>query len=201
MWAYCVRKLAYNVPVYFAIILLVMLALRVRDPVHGFLGKNATAEDITVLKETMGLDRPFYEQYFSFLTTLDLTTESWVQKGSQVGEILKRSVIPSISLTLPALLLSTIISVCVAMISAFFRGRTTDKLLVFLAVLGMCVSFLVYIILGQYFGAYRLNEAVGKEVFAISGYEPGIGHWAHYCMLPVLISAQTVHYKQLLIRC
>ena len=188
MWAYCVRKLLYNVPVYLAILLLVMGALRVQDPVYGFLGKNATPQDIIVLKEKMGLDKPFLIQYLTFLGTLDLKTESWIQKGNTVGEILRRSIVPSLSLTLPALLLSTVISVCVAMISAFFRGRTTDKLLVFFAVLGMCISFLVYIILGQYFGAARLNAATGQEIFAIAGYESGIGNWAHYCLLPVLIS-------------
>ena len=41
MLAYIVRKLAYNVPVFLTIVLLVMLALRVHDPVYSFLGKNA----------------------------------------------------------------------------------------------------------------------------------------------------------------
>ena len=52
----------------------------------------------------------------------------------------------------------------------------------------MSISFLVYIILGQYFGAYLLNQQLGYEVFAIEGYEPGIQNWAHYCLLPVIIS-------------
>jgi peptide/nickel transport system permease protein len=56
------------------------------------------------------------------------------------------------------------------------------------AVMGMCVSYLVYIIFGQYFGAYRLNEALGREVFAIEGYAPGLQAWVHYCLLPVLIN-------------
>ena len=60
--------------------------------------------------------------------------------------------------------------------------------LVVAAVMGMSVSFLVYIILGQYFGAYRLNQSLGREVFAIQGFEPGLANWAHYCLLPVLIS-------------
>jgi len=188
MWAYCFRKLLYNIPVYLAIILLVMGALRVRNPVHGHLGKNAKEEDIAKLEAKMGLDKPFLVQYARFLTTFDVNTESWVQKGKTVGQILQRSIVPSLSLTLPALVLSTVMAVCVAMISAYFRGRTTDKVLVFFAVLGMCVSFLVYIIFGQYFGAYRLNAWAGQEIFAISGYEPGVVNWVHYCLLPVLIS-------------
>ena len=44
MWAYVFRKLIYNVPVYLTIVLLVMAALRVHDPVYSYLGKNNTAE-------------------------------------------------------------------------------------------------------------------------------------------------------------
>ena len=201
MWSYCIRKLIYNIPVYLAIIMLVMAALRVRDPVHGHLGKNAKPEDIQRLRAEMGLDQPFLVQYFNFLRTFDWHTDSWLQKGNQVGQIIRRSIGPSLALTLPALILSTIISVCIAMVSAFYRGRPLDKLLVFLAVLGMCISFLVYIIFGQYYGAYRLNalfnpvDANGQlinpqrqEIFAISGYEPGLLNWFRYCLLPVMIS-------------
>lgn len=188
MWPFIFRKLVYNVPVYLGIILLVMLALRVHNPVHGFLGKNAKPSDIEKKMQQVGLDRPFYVQYFVFLKSFDLATESWDQPGRTVGEMLTTSIRPSLAITLPALLLATFISVCIGLISSYFRGRPVDRTLVVLAVLGMSVSFLVYIILGQYFGAYRLNEKLGFEIFAIEGYETGIGNWVHYCLLPVLIS-------------
>lgn len=188
MWAYIFRKLVYNVPVYLAIILFVMAALRVNDPVHGFLGKNATQEDIDKYRSLVGLDQPFVVQYAKFLRSFDLNTESWDQRGRTVKEILSSSVGPSLSLTLPALFLTTTISICVGIVSSYFRGRLIDRVLVVAAVLGMSVSFLVYIILGQYFGAYRLNAYLQTELFAIEGYEPGIANWAHYCLLPVLIS-------------
>jgi peptide/nickel transport system permease protein len=188
MWAYIFRKLLYNVPVYLAIILFVMAALRVHDPVSSFLGKNAKPEDEILYKEKVGLDKPFIVQYVKFLGTFDMGTESWSQKGRTVGDILTDSFGPSLAITLPALLLTTIISICVGMISAYFRGRMVDRSLVIVAVLGMSISFLVYIILGQYFGAYMLSEKLGFEVFAIQGYEPGIAFWPYYCLLPVLIS-------------
>ena len=188
MWAYIFRKLVYNIPVYLAIILFVMAALRVRDPVHGYLGKNPKPEDLVKYKEKVGLDKPFVVQYAKFLCSFDLGTESWKQPGRTVGEILRAAVVPSLSLTLPALLLTSIISICAGMISAFYRGRIMDRSLVIAAVFGMSISFLVYIILGQYFCAYMLNEKLGFKLFAIQGYEPGVTNWAHYCLLPVLIS-------------
>ena len=188
MWAYIFRKLIYNVPVYLTIVLLVMAALRVHDPVYSYLGKNAKPEDIVKYRELVGLDQPFLVQYTRFLTTFDLGTESWDQRGRTVGEILRTSVGPSLAITVPALLLTTLISICVGIISSYYRGRLVDRTLVVMAVLGMSVSFLVYIILGQYFGAYVLNRSLGRELFAIEGYEPGLANWTHYCLLPVLIS-------------
>ncbi len=188
MWAYIFRKLVYNVPVYLTIVLLVMAALRVHDPVYSFLGKNANPDDVIRYREKVGLDQPFWVQYARFLTTFDLRTESWDQHGRTVGEILRSSVGPSLSITVPALVLTTLISICVGIVSAYFRGRIVDRTLVVGAVLGMSVSFLVYIILGQYFGAYVLNRSLGWELFAIEGYEPGLSNWVHYCLLPVIIS-------------
>ncbi len=191
MWAYIFRRLLYNIPVYLGIILFVMVALRVNDPVPGFLGKNKTQEDYDAFSEKAGLNRPFIVQYVSFLgnvVTLDFKVESWEQPGVTVGELLRSSVGPSLSLTLPALIFTSFISICVGMISAFHRGRWIDRILVIGAVMGMSISFLVYIIIGQHFGAYSLNELTGQKIFAIQGYESGIANWPHYCLLPVMIS-------------
>lgn len=191
MWVYIIRRLAYNVPVYLGIILLVMAALRVNDPIYGFLGKNASREQYDRFAAATGLDQPFLVQYVRFLgdiVRLDFTTESWDQPGISVGQLLSTAIMPSLALTVPALLLTTLISISVGMISAYYRGRLPDRLLVLLAVLGMSVSFLVYIILGQYFGAFWLNRWLGYELFAIAGYKPGLIHWPRYCLLPVMIS-------------
>ncbi len=197
MWPYIFRRVAYNIPVFLGIVLFVMLALRVHDPVYALLGKNASQEDVTKKREVVGLDKPFVQQYFRFLCTFDLRTESWViQPGRTVGEILSKAVIPSISLTLPALLLTSVFSICVGIIASYFRGRPVDRMLVFGAVLGMSVSFLVYIILGQYFD-FMLITKLDVRWLAISGYEDwvsivpprvNVATWVHYCLLPVMIS-------------
>jgi peptide/nickel transport system permease protein len=198
MWAYIFRRVAYNIPVFLGIVLFVMLALRVHDPVYALLGKNAKPEDVIKKREDVGLDKSFARQYVAFLCTFDLGTQSWViQPGRTVGEIVSRAIIPSLSLTLPALLFTSILSICVGIIASYFRGRPVDRTLVLGAVLGMSVSFLVYIILGQYFGAFMLKQKLDVELFAISGYENwasivppcmNVATWAHYCLLPVMIS-------------
>lgn len=205
MWAYILRRLLYNVPVYLGILLLVMVALRVAgNPVNVFLGKNPSQAEIELLTKDMGLDRPFFEQYFAFLGEVFpvdrifgggeaagwFPQKSWELK-QPVGELIAESIGPSLSITIPALLLTSLISITIGLVSSYFRGRALDKTLVFLAVIGMSVSFLVYIIFGQYYGAFRLSEWTGTDTFAIQGY-PTDGMtpaaWVHYCMLPVLIN-------------
>ncbi len=202
MWAFIVRRILTNVPVYFGALLLVFLALRVQDPVYQYLGQDAGPEQYAQLKRDMGLDAPLPVQFGRYVTeavTFDYRGNSWNQRGTSVGEILKRSVVPSLSITLPALLLSTLIGVFIALIAAYFRGRTPDKVLMIAAVLGMSISFLVYIIFGQFFFA-AIPRADGWAVapFAVQGYEPWIAfgedgglrpaRWIEYCLLPVLIS-------------
>ncbi|MEX1025624.1 MAG: ABC transporter permease [Planctomycetota bacterium] len=191
MWSYITRRLVYNVPVYLGIVFLLMAALRVNDPVWGYLGKNATQETYEMKRAEMGLDEPFVVQYVTFLGKLarfDFSEGSWAHEGDTVGAIISRAIVPSLSITVPALVLTTLVSILIALVSAFYRGRIPDKLMMMGAVLGMSISFLVYIIFGQYWGAYVLNENIDGQLFAIQGYQPGPENWMRYCLLPVLIS-------------
>ncbi|MCA9059042.1 MAG: ABC transporter permease [Planctomycetaceae bacterium] len=200
MTTYLVRRLLYNIPIYLGIIFLVMAALRVNDPVYQFLGKNATEEQIEAKREAMGLTKPFLAQYGLFLgqvVTLHFSEESWDYPGFEVGELLSEAIGPSLAITVPALILTTILSIMVAMLSAWYRGRWADKSLMFLSVLGMSISFLVYIIIGQYLGAFQLPALTGQDIFAIHGYavshdtstlEYALHIWPRYCLLPVLIN-------------
>lgn len=202
MWAFIVRKLVSYIPIYLSTILLLMIALRVNDPVNAYLGKNATPEQVELVRKDLGLDKPFVVQYVQFLgrvVRLDFTEQSWKQPGRTVGDVIKTSVLPSLSITVPNLLITSTLGVLIALTAAYFRGSAIDRILMLLAVIGMAVSFLVYIIFGQFFGAFiprYLNWPIAP--FAIQGYEPWIGwgengfflepgNWVRYCMLPVMI--------------
>ncbi|TVS04624.1 MAG: ABC transporter permease [Phycisphaerales bacterium] len=203
MWAFIFRRLLYNIPVYLGIILLVMLALRVQDPVYAFLGKSPDQAQYDRIREDFGLNRPFVVQYVDFvkkIVTLDFSERSW-DKRMPVNELIATSIPPTLLITLPQLILTGAIAISIGLIAAFFRGRGIDKTLVFLTVLGMSVSYLVYIVMGQYFGAYWLNQKLDAELFAVQGYDErlstvgfwagspvdALGQWVRYCALPVMI--------------
>jgi len=189
MWQYVIRKLLYNIPVYLGILLVVMLALRVNNPIWARLGKHATQEAYKEEEKRLGLDEHFLVQYGKLLWGFDLNRQSWDKPGRTVGKELSQAVWPSFFIALPALILTTLIALSTALLAAFRRGRALDRWLMAGAVVGMSISYVVYIILGQYFGAYRLNEWLDTQVFAIQGYDTKKSlWWVHFCFLPVLIN-------------
>lgn len=193
MWNYALRRLLQSVPVFLGILLVLMFLLRhgAADPVYAFLGKHARAEDVETVRRSLGLDQPFLVQYARFVgdvVTLDLGQESWGRPGYTVGELLASAVVPTLLLTVPALLATTLLSLAVALVATSWRDRLPDRVLTTCAVMGMSVSFAVYVVLGQYFGAFRLNQVLGFELFAIEGFEATPSGWVTTCALPVLIA-------------
>lgn len=199
MWTYIVRRTLYNIPVFLSIVFVVMIALRVNDPVSAQLGKNASDDQIQLLTEDYGLDEPFVVQYAKFigkLFTLNFEERSWDQ-GFPVGEMIVNAIPPSMAVTIPTLTITATIAICVGLISAFFRGRAIDQSLMFIAVIGMSISVLVYIIIGQYWGAYLPSTHIDGWPFQVT-VDAGAGdspfyffrpsNWVSYCMLPVMIN-------------
>jgi peptide/nickel transport system permease protein len=200
VWTYILRRTLYNIPVFLAIILLVMAALRVTDPVSAHLGKNASEEQIRLKTEAFGLDDPFYVQYLRFLgqlATFDFGNDRSWDQDLPVGKMILDAVPPSIAVMAPTLVITASIAIIVGLISAFNRGRAPDKLLMFIAVIGMSISVLVYIILGQYFGAYLPQQKYASWPFEVAVDASAAGgrgfffvpaNWVAYCMLPVIIN-------------
>ncbi|MCC5823471.1 MAG: ABC transporter permease [Phycisphaerales bacterium] len=200
MWNYIVRRTLYNIPVFLAIVFLLMLALRVNDPVYAMLGKNPSEAEINARRAEMGLDKHFIEQYFRFLWDLLRFWQYEVRSFEQdrpVGDMILDAIPASIAVMAPTLFFTALISIVVGLISAFNRGRWLDRTLMFIAVIGMSISVLVYIIMGQYFGAYwpstqysdwpfkvSVDASVGESRWFL--YHPA--NWIAFCALPVMIN-------------
>ena len=74
-----------------------------------------------------------------------------------IRHILWRGVGPSLCLMVPIFLGEIIIGICLAMLATAYKGRWPDRAIMLLAISTMSVSYLVFIILGQWFLAYSMN--------------------------------------------
>ena len=112
--------------------------------------------------------------YFKALARLDLGTS--LATNEKVTTMLRRGIGPSLALTVPLFFGGLVVSVGLALVCAYWRDHWLDRILVVSAVALMSVNYLVWIIFGQFFLAYKLRW------FPIWGFES----WS-YLLLPVCI--------------
>jgi len=69
MGAFLVKRLMFAVVTLFAVLTLVFIVIRIvpGDPALVILGDQADAAAIAALQKRLGIDRPLFEQYLSFL--------------------------------------------------------------------------------------------------------------------------------------
>nr|WP_290736353.1 ABC transporter permease [Halobacteriovorax sp. JY17] len=184
MWQYILRRLFYIIPTILGVALIIFIIFNVvaPDPALIMLGKHATLSQIADLRNELGLNKPMWAQYLDIVKsafTFDFG-RSWTTK-QEIIQMIKNGAIPSLTLTLPAFVLSTIIAVSISLVVSFFRGQWIDKCAVFFCVLLMSITSLAYILFGQWFFAYKLGW------FEISGYESGFPDFVPYVVLPIII--------------
>ncbi len=184
MFAYIVRKIISTIPTIFGVTIFIFILFNVvgGDPALMMVGRHATAAQIAEVRHQYHLDLPLWQQYFQYLKEV-LTFDygrSW-QTKQQISEILAKGVGPSLTLTVPAFFLLTVIAVCIGLLVSYFRGKFIDKAAVVLCVFGMSVSIVAYILFGQYFFAYKMGW------FPISGFESSWPDSLTYVALPALI--------------
>ncbi|MFM6978314.1 MAG: ABC transporter permease [Micrococcales bacterium] len=147
------------------------------------LGLEATPEQIAQKNHELGLDRSFFEQYFSWLggaVKLDLGT-SW-----SLSEGVSAILFPRLAITLQIVTLTTIIAAVAAIILgtlAALYGGWIDRAVQFFGLLGFAVpGFLVAFFLAAIF-AIQLPwfNAVGYTQFSEDPYQ-----WFRSVTLPVL---------------
>jgi peptide/nickel transport system permease protein len=134
------------------------------------------------VRRELGLDKPLVQQYFDIVKsafTFDFG-RSWSTK-QKITDMIKEGAIPSLTVTFPAFLISTITAILISIIVAFNRGKLIDRALVVKCVTMMSIPSLAYILFFQYFFAYKLGW------FEISGYENGFPDFIPYVILPVII--------------
>jgi peptide/nickel transport system permease protein len=193
--AYVVRRLAYGALVVIGVmffLFLLFFALATPDDVaRRALGEKAPPRVIEQWKANHGYDRPLWPwggaglrgsllyDHFRRMLTFDFGRSD--ADDVPIAERLRRGMAPSLALTVPLFVLGLGVGISLSLLVALFRETYIDRLGVFLAVLGMSVSILLYIIGGQYL--------VGKLLrwFPISGFDPSPELLPRFLALPILV--------------
>ena len=184
MTNYIIRRLLYLIPVLLGVSFLIFLLFNVvaGDPTAVLLGKNATARQMEELREQLGLNKPLIMQYLDVVKsafTFDFG-RSWATK-QEITYMLKQGAYPSLTLTIPAFVISTVLSLFISLFVAYYRGKGIDLFIRFLCIAGMSISALAYILGFQWLFAYKLGW------FEISGFEYGFPDFIPYIALPAII--------------
>jgi len=99
-------------------------------------------------------EAPYYwkkTQFFSHLSNcVTLNEKSWKYKTKTILSMISERGKYSLAITVPVMALGWMVGLSMAAIVAYCRGRWIDHTGVFLAVLGMCIPFLAYILFGQW---------------------------------------------------
>jgi len=178
---YVIRRIIISIPIIIGITLIVfsILHLAPGDPVKIMLGQRATPELVEKLRHEMGLDKPIYVQYFTWLSHVikgDLGKSLITHRP--VLDMIVEKIPATLELTIPSLVISALVSVFLGIMAALHRGSWIDQLTRVFALVGVSIpSFWFALILLMIF-SFRLGwlpiYGRGGPIWTIEGLKHAI---------------------------
>jgi peptide/nickel transport system permease protein len=186
MAAYLIRRLWQMVPTLLGVVLLVFVLFRFfgGDPAEILGGLNATPEQIDAIRRQLGLNEPWWVQLGIFIQQIVSFDwgKSWATNEA-VSQLFATRLPATLTVMLPILVLETLLAIPFALFVAHRRGSLTDRVIMVLTTVALSISFLVYIIVGQYVFGFQLGW------FPVQGWSDSL--WTNltvYAPLPVLLA-------------
>ena len=186
MAAYLIRRLWQMVPTLLGVVLLVFVLFRYfgGDPAEILGGLNATPEQIDAIRRQLGLNEPWWVQLGIFIQQIVSFDwgKSWATNEA-VSQLFATRLPATLTVMLPILVLETLLAIPFALYVAHRRGSLTDRVIMVLTTVALSISFLVYIIVGQYVFGFQLGW------FPVQGWSDSL--WTNltvYAPLPVLLA-------------
>ena len=206
MAAYIFRRLIWTAVLLLVITgvtFLIFYVLPTADPAALRAGRQQSAELIEAIREQLGLDQPWYTQYWNYIEKLvtDFDFGRSYVNDVPVREAIFDRMPNTLFLVLGAAVIWFCIGVTIGIISAVFRGRIWDRLLMggALVLISAPVYWLGLVAL------YLLSDDIGQfQIFAGSAatQEEGLNFlekcWAYLLPWLVLSSAFAAIYARLL---
>lgn len=187
MKKFIVKRILSLIPILFLVSIGIfsLIHLTPGDPARAILGDLATEDEVMTLRESIGLNDPLPVQYFEWLKGVfhgDLGHSIFIDKP--MGTILWEHLVPTLNLTLYAMLIAVAIAIPLGVLAARKKGRAADNTVSALTLAGISVpSFLMGIFLILIF-------AVKLKWLPVAGYktvrEAGFLTHIRYLTLPAI---------------
>ncbi len=203
MAAYLIRRLWQMIPTLMGVVLLVFVLFKFfgGDPAEILGGLNASKEQVDAIRQQLGLNEPWWVQLWIFvkqIVTFDWG-KSWATNEA-VSNLFATRLPATLTVMVPILVLDVILALPIAMWVAYRRGSLTDRSIMVVTTIALAISFLVYVIVGQYVFGFLLGW------FPVQGWSDSLlTNLTVYAPLPVLlavavgIAPQTRLYRSFLL--
>lgn len=160
MLRYLLSRLGQAAAILLGITLITFLLIYLlpADPVQQIAGRSSTPETREQIRKDLGLDRPIWEQYGTYVAKLvqgDLG-RSYIQK-SQVTELILSRLPATLQLLAGAIFVELLIGLSAGIFAARRRGRWTDRAVMVLSFTAVSAPQFVVGILLLYFFAAELQ--------------------------------------------
>lgn len=168
MWTFIVRRLLQSVIVILGVTLISFISLQMGgDPTFLFVSERASEEEIQMIREALGFDKPLHVQYLTYLMNVAQGDfgNSLSYRQPAMGIVL--GALPAtIELTLFSMFLAISLAIPFGVFAALYRGTAVDGGIMTLAMFGQSIpSFWMGIMMILFFGLYL-------GWFPISGHIP-----------------------------
>lgn len=184
--AYIVRRIWQMIPTLAGVILLIFFLFKQfgGDPAEILGGMLATAEQIESIREQLGLNRPIWEQLWIFVK--QIVTFDWGRSwatSEAVSNIFTTRLPATLTVMIPILVLEIALAIPLALGVAYLRGSLTDRAIMVMTTVALSISFLVYIIVGQWLFGFYLGW------FPVQGWTDSFAtNLTKYAVLPIMLA-------------
>jgi peptide/nickel transport system permease protein len=196
MLSFIIRRLVQALVVMVSVALIAFLLFQyVGDPVSFLLGQDATPEQIRELQADLGLDQPFFVQFWHFLVNaVHGEFGLSLRQGVKVSTLIAERFPATLELALIAALMALVIGIPMGVYAALKRGTLLSQVFMTISLLGVSLpTFLIGILLILVFAVILgWFPSFGRgEVTQLGGWSTGLltaKGW-HHIVLPAVTLA------------
>ncbi|TFH74983.1 ABC transporter permease [Gammaproteobacteria bacterium LSUCC0112] len=197
MWSYTVKRILQGIVTVWFIATATFLAMH-NVPGDPLSSDRATNETIRAnLEARYGLDKPLLEQYVVYMGNMmrgDFGI-SFTQQNREVNDIIREHFPVSATLGVLAVVFAALGGILMGALTALYRNRLPDYIIMFLVIMGISVPSFVFAALGQ-LSLVNLNAMMGFSVLPVAGW----GTVSHMLLPALVLGLGTMAYLTRLMR-